>query len=1304
MAFPTITWTARTPPAGYVWINVIWIEALSRYIAVGYKASTLEGAVAYSPTGVTWIVFTADEVLAHQWYDVAYHAGTGRIVVVGAGKPTGDPLNPDDKCITSDDAGGTWDVHDIDNALHGASDSVDWGSVVALPSGRLVVGALITYNDDQPFSAYSDDGGDNWTTTTPPSPYDPAGTHTLGTLWGRLAAKTDGSRIVIPNNDSDSGVAYSDDEGETWSLGTMPASSGDAYGSAAAWSPDLGVFGIAGTESSHRSSAWTGNGASWTNRFRSDVFDLPSTLSGAIAWIGADTPFFLVAGNPTSPPDDTSYVRASEDGATWFDSVDPATTGVAPWMGIAYSSSLARIVMVSASGDIVTGDLPAPETPPDESGTGPVGEITDVFADFLLTGNGLLNYRLMIEGWPEEFVTDDWITHATNKNGRAVYPGLQRQGLRRASRVIMQDGKVQAEGNTFRIVPVDGFERTVESLANYPTASAMLDDSLTPSGTEITLRGGGSLTSGTVYHLGTEALRAGDDGAITRHIWDTLSQSHHTTVRDQSRAVYIYPRPPTMENRRVYLFAYGEGDDGAGDGTLIWRGRVSKPPRLERDGVSWSIDCGPVTDAFREQIAGGLQELHPFGIYHHWQCPFVVQIIYDGTIGDVYQYCGIDDDELSFIKNANALIETARAAMGIAEIDPKGLVLNRLENEPWTLNVTPNADMPDLSIGIGSPIIGTVVTSTQRWTNASTSKKREGFGLQPLQSGQKYYCELSRANYDAADGSFQRPDDGYSYDGAPVSPLGHAAQLMNPIKNSAATPGVSGTLFIKDSARSAFPDNRIYVDGDPTGMEAAAISDTFSPTGYYPVSATGVDGDGRHYIEVDLFIATAIPKGTVKANWNNAYLATRGFDGWLNSGTTINALIQYAQAGSVTDFIAGLKFTSPDANDGDVPFLTAADVTPWALSGNVSSPLQTERSYSFIHERDLETILAEECKVAGHFPRLEFDGRIGLKNPPDGSDAVVVADDHIFDDEVIITPGGGGGAWPGWVAQRDGLVNVVDYKEGYDPRSDDWNIKLPPFTDPDSIATHKGRGKNTMSIAPYSTAPSLPAGTDLEVFEEIAIPYLSMFSQDYADVTLKVPFTRFNVLNGDAVLLTHVLIMNGNGTRGVEQRAGIVVQDEWNLDPAVGDAPGMLTIRISLAPQLGYAPSAGIDAHVDNGGNNWTLTCPSDTDQANIEWSTNADGAVLEHFHAGDFIEVLQWDDDTPTRVAGVVVGEPDLDAETIVVQLASTWTPGSGAWTLEVRQDSDGAHSTASQRAAIAYVAGADGRTPAGGFGVKLL
>jgi hypothetical protein len=952
-------------------------------------------------------------------------------------------------------------------------------------------------------------------------------------------------------------------------------------------------------------------------------------------------------------------------------------------------------------------------SPPDQTGTGPVGGLTAAFEYFLLTGQGGLAFRLEIEGWPEEFVTDAWITHEDNRNGRAVHVGLSREGIRIADRVILKEARIQADGNSFKVKPTDSLERPLQSFSNFPEPVDMLAESLEADATTMAaLLTGGTLTEGTVYHIGTEAILAGAGGAITRHIWNSLRQSHHTSNSDATRGVYVWPRPRTMEGRRVYLWAYSRRDDGAGDGSLIWRGKVSMPPSLQADGKAWQIDCGPVTEALQEKIAGGLQEAHPFGLYHHSDCAFVFRLLYGDDLSALYQVVGIHNTQQDFIAEANALLETARADAGISEIPVGGLTLQKLDGEPWTINVSTTDNMPDFAVAIGSPIIGVVCTGAgaASWTDQATGKTRLGMPLIgfsddkiQLRANKQYFATLSRDKGSVGVAiHFKGFEDGFSYDAAPVSPLGYASFLMTSLNRTTSGPVIipGESWFSQPSAAATFPPNRIYVDADMSSYSAVFISDTFSLSGVFAITGTGQDVGGRYYIEVELYQGATPPFGqTAEKHWK-AVMAEAGFDGFLTSGTTIQPVRNYVATGSVMDFVAALKVAAVDANDGDTPQITDADLTTWEFGDAPASYTQRMRQYAFTKTIDLETALAHECMFVAHFPYLTIDCRVGVRPMPQSTDSVVVDEAHTLERTSIITPSGGYGMEPGWRPQRDGFAAMVQVMDGFDYRIDDFTIKPAPFQDADAVATHKGRGKEIMTIAPRSIPVGGSALPDMDTYRTVAIVYLAIFSMDYAVVTVQAPWPKFKCLCGDEVLMTHRRILTGAGTRGVQDRAGVVLARRWNANTAQQGSPGELDVLVYLSPVVGYSPSAWITDAVDQGGNIWLLTADP-VHELNVEWSSAGDGKVFSRFHAGDFVQAVLWDSEAPTIITGVIVGEPNAVTGTSTVHFDATYTLDGDDVTLEFQPD-DGAHALADQLQ-YAYVAGNDLLTPRGQFARRL-
>jgi hypothetical protein len=905
------------------------------------------------------------------------------------------------------------------------------------------------------------------------------------------------------------------------------------------------------------------------------------------------------------------------------------------------------------------------------------------FASLKSTGSGSLRYRLMIEGWPDEFVTDSAITATTGLDGRTVRPGLLYRGLQISDRVIMQEARIEADGITFRIRPTQGrvtstsqTDPITTSLSLYPEPVAALAADLAVGATTMSITGGGSLSNDTVYHIGTETIRVGTWPNITRGVWDTVALQNRVSVWDRSRAVYIYANPPTMEGRRAYLYVYGAGDSLTGTGTVIWRGIVSRPPRLEDDCMTWQINCQPITHVLKQTVAGELKDAHPSGIYHHAAGAVWFKIFYDGAWGNDVTYAGYDPSESQFLDDINGELATALAALGASTtIDFLRLIRT---THGFSLHVRTAGGTPvSFALEIGSPIIGYVSpggNASPLWIDNAGNRKLGDHSGSYLAAHTDYYAPLSHFNSNA-----HTADVGYVYDGAPVNPLGYASQAL-----------FQNPLFFQDSsAVSTSPSWRIYTDTSIGGASAVQISGS-------------LNGAADGIYEVDASTDTYIDLKPATVNPRRPRHLTVGF---LTRETTIKVIRNYATFGNITDFRDAVVSASTQANDGDTPFVTSNDLATWTLGDTAAIiPEVAYRAWQYTRQVALDKIFQEDLKLAAHFMRIDSSGKIGIAPIPSFTESTPVAATHQIDSSTIITPAGSFGSWPKVDPQRDGIITTISLQQHYNPYTGEWDDTPLVFQDPDAIATHKNRGKGELGVKPYSR-PALITG--LPTFPEITIGhvaarYLGFFSRDYLVVTVEVPFKHFDVLCGDVVSFTHKLVPDGSGNRGMTARRGVVIARRWNLDPGSGEEMGTLTIWIPARPVYGYSPSAVITGQSNTGGNTWNLTC-STANTINVALSTNADGQCLEHFAASDYISIVQRNAASPTIVTGRISGTPDAAAGTCTVNLDGVWTPGTSAWVLEFQKDDTGGKAQEGQRK-FAYVANDSLTLPDGAFARRLL
>lgn len=923
-------------------------------------------------------------------------------------------------------------------------------------------------------------------------------------------------------------------------------------------------------------------------------------------------------------------------------------------------------------------------------------------------GSGAFGFRLEIEGWPCFFVTHDMITWSSGADGRAQVVGLQYEGLRTDERVLMAEAQLDCEGIKFKIVP-QGLKIVAGSV---PTDDATLYLSLerepadrlaapvTYNATALTFVSGGTYASGRIIHIGTEALRSTGSGNFTRHIWGTQEQAHPVSTYNQTQHVYVYEDiPPTMEGRRVALYGYGEGENMAGAGRLMWRGMVADVPSTTTDaegGLSWLIDCEAVTQVLAQDIAGSLVEAHVVGIYHHFSSPFVLWVYWDGRQHGPYYYTRHDPNEADLVRNLATFIDSAiRVDAGAASFIAKVSVGRALGGE-LQISLLRSSDPADVfKIKGGSPIVGFFDSELEGFVSEDATMTSSGhtagvFRVDALDPDKYYNVPLSMTCPTFAKKGVTNQ---YEFQGAPVTGLGNAREVVRDPKG----------LFVDRSAAATYPAWRVFIDMDLAGATSVVITGTLKDDGIFTVVGAGTSS-GKYYIDLQHF---------TRRHW--LFPGGSTFMGYLTGETTITALRQYA-IGNVGTFIDGLKTVGRDhANSGDAPFVTDVDVTSFAPEDIV--PLAMFRVYNFLKKQRLYDAVKEELKFVGYFMRIEADGTIGFQPLPSWTETFPVDALHTLDANSILTPPDGD--WPTWSPNVDGRITQVSLQHSYDWREGKWTDQPVEVHDGRAIAVTKGRGASPLEIKPFS-APLLgyvPGPDNDEWLTRIGKKIVDRLALQYAVVTLSVPYSKLGILCGDIVSVTSPHVLAGDGTRGVTGRRGVVIGKRVNFDPADKERID-LTILLTSKEQVGYAPSAVPLGVTNTSGNTWVLEIELDgggDDAAlNRGMATANTGSPLEHFAPGDHIQLFEALEYTPTVVTGVV-NSVNLTAnpQTITVTLNSVWAPATtvgedglqlvNAWILEFRADNAaGDFSTTPQRR-YAYVADSAGGLPSSGYARRL-
>lgn len=873
------------------------------------------------------------------------------------------------------------------------------------------------------------------------------------------------------------------------------------------------------------------------------------------------------------------------------------------------------------------------------------------WSKFIENGYGSFDLRLMIEGWPHEWATHPRITHASNSNGRLVFPGLQFKGLRISQRANLRDAWPDVRGMTAQIIPSSGVDEAVSGFTRDARPVALIQaNGSTPgvlaAGTTWVTRPA-SLPMG-AYHVGSECIFVQSGGTLIRGYWNTQAQDHVMLYADQfANPSPIYAWPPTMEGRRWYLYAYGPSDSGSGDGTVIARGIVSRPPALDRDGVSWTINLDSVTRLLEQKVAGGERaEYRIRGVYHSSQCArhFTVRTQANGTNEvPVIEVAGFYETQDGFAAAFNAAIaDTMAAATGNA-LNVASIEFSYNDGVPsfFVVMDAPGLDHP---VDIGSHDV------LEGITNLLSPRD-------PVAYGGAVNHGSFRLGAGDADGNFSVP--GIKH----LPPWGYPLPTSRTMLGSLRAEQYASNLNLLDSP-SLYPPNRVHlqnVDGLTVGMTLCART-----------------GDTTAFIEITDVDTTD--------RWIEANVIGSVWPIYLSDESSLVPVRTYAKNGNWGSFMQGVIDAAPQANLGETPHITSADVnnSGWAAlwSAFPFHDYWRFRNYAFFKPTSVREVLAAELKATGWLGSLDVDGRFNVVPMPQVSPQNT-ASATLEDGDILIPAEGMFGSWPHWQAQADGLVNIVNLRLGYSPLTDEFDPAFDfQIRDVRSIAEHKSGGRATADIGPKSVRSTqsvkraiLAAASGRPVsathtapspseLADMVAPYLRTLSEDYAVVTVCVPFTKFNITIGSIVEVSSRWIPDGLGARGVVAKKAVVVGREWSLDLASGDM-GKLTLWFprDSGRTAGYCPSGRITAQSNTGGNTWLLTFNA-ANALNIAWSESSDGVVTKHFSSGDAVKIVQADTSTPIMLGGTV-GTVNNGARTIVVTFTAGWTPSTLQWDL---------------------------------------
>lgn len=848
----------------------------------------------------------------------------------------------------------------------------------------------------------------------------------------------------------------------------------------------------------------------------------------------------------------------------------------------------------------------------------------------IATGRGQIHVRATVEGWPVEFVTAVSMAQ-TMGDGRERAAGLKLSGITIGANLDLPSGKIDSKGSRVEVHGVTRDFAAVASLRKKPTLRTYLSAYVDRSATTIPVFSTDGWPSSGVLHLNTEAISytgvtATTFTGCTRGVWDTVAQAHYVqdggSAFEAESAGLAYPpvtnHPASLEGRRVFFHLYSAADGHGGDGNLRWFGVAVTDAKFEGLKASFQVDAP--TAILKQQIGGDVtRELPIRGIYYPWSCPFVLPLTLCDSAGNgeaepglapaLVKVTGHYETEADFCDALTTAIENAA-------LDAWGVT--------WNGIIYAQPTSGGFELVYSTPVTGT------RYVR-----------IRPDAGGPAERAFAQLLSGSAADSFDQILGGEWIGDGetTPADPLADDATYRVQFATSfprayfgdADTPWTRAGLDVPAEASNA-PGTRIYLGGL---IALAADTIVYDVTSADPSRAAPVG----LWDAADRWVQHADPATRI-----TGLFALHG------PSTRFKAGRQMA-TGNVGDLLTYLVASSPDyANVGAMPLLrdTDVDVSAADISDSIGGALVEGRRFVAMgQDVTLEELVAPEIAAAGMHWTIGTTGVLGVRRvrlaaSTDPASYTITARQTVGTLPTLES------------AALWGFLSQLHIETGYDPIEDEYNGTTLHVNNVQASAPN--RGAKTLTIEPKSMEGGAPPGEEDAV--RLARVWLGLLGLPYDIVTLQVPMLFFDAQLGDAIKVTSDHVLNDDGTMGIEDKLGILIGYEWELETGRGGFT-LLMHRRNIA---GYAPGFRVASQASLGGDAWnvTLYVTELTDQPLSTW-----------FEVGDAVRVVQQDSTSPTEVTGQIETIND-GTETIKVQFSGAWTPGVGEWAVEPRAADD--------------------------------
>ena len=868
------------------------------------------------------------------------------------------------------------------------------------------------------------------------------------------------------------------------------------------------------------------------------------------------------------------------------------------------------------------------------------------WADVIARGSGPIAYRLVIAGHPIEFVSASYLIGA-GTDDRIRIGGLEARSIQWSESLDPAAVKLRAQGFTARIVD-DGSHRTGDSFVRQPSRINYLATSVTPSAVAIPLTNYNH-ANGDIFYLGNECLKITSGAGTaaptcTRDYRDSIATAHYVDpTLGLSRPevtfeeVGQYNGRPSIEGSIAYLYAYGDGETG--DGALVWRGIVAAQPKL-RDLTVWEVELDSVASVLEQTLSADLAEPSVLrGInYDALTAPqFQISILagsdFDGSVQHTATVGGTDlagfyETQEEFCDALNALIRTASSTWGTH-------ALNRTSGDRPTLIARPT-DTGAWRFVYNTP------SSSSRWCNVATLNETTA-RIDPVYTGGGF--PLTRDDglrvFSVASGSTYYPYSFELLEGAGTVPRGFIGYHT------------SRTIIFTDT---------VYIGG----TLSLATDDTV--TLEWP-AFNGFDAVSRQYnvITPDATTRSArlrlgvVPRG-VRSSVFRYYTAS--------SVPSVTTSRSYVASGTFADFLTALLTDSPTYSaDGRMPLVTSEHLDNTGITGDVAAIASgrdwlSARSYLGTSDVSLAKIIEEECKLYGLVPSITYDGRISYR--PFRVGAATEAAIYTVDASKNLS----GAQMPGFEPSAFGLLNTIQLKTGFDPKTSKHIGRT--FVVRDSAALSRNPLPRQMKVEPRSSWADDLAIPYSEVLA-MAQTWLGVLGAAYQTITLACRLDAIDAVIGSQVAVTVAQLPDTtSGGRGITLASGVVIGRAVRPLDAIVELT-ILTTQVRIA---GYAPSSLIDTATLVSGSSYELT---------IDIAQPIGYAFDDSWLVGDEAQLTEYDVASPASVAATITA---IDLLTGIITATLSVAPPAGTLTLEYR----GAADVVAQQERYAFIALDDG------------